>query len=181
MPSPSATLAPMAEHRFNNISISRFWRRPLTNEDRHESPVYNDDVLELAKKHTVYKILLIGDRESKPMQDISEKLNQVNNNRFIYNFSTQYLLEINNTNANKGKALEFVCQHLNIDLSEVLCLGDADNDVPMLKVAGVPVVMHNKNSKKYQEQYNIKHVQENKKNTGVGKFLNEYFNLNVPK
>jgi Cof subfamily protein (haloacid dehalogenase superfamily) len=43
--------------------------------------------------------------------------------------------------ANKGEALRVACQHLDIDLSQVVSFGDAENDIEMFKVTGASVAM----------------------------------------
>tara|TARA_R110002072_G_scaffold50835_2_gene136446 strand:- start:5703 stop:6509 length:807 start_codon:yes stop_codon:yes gene_type:complete len=43
--------------------------------------------------------------------------------------------------ANKGEALRVACQHLDIDLSQVVAFGDAENDIEMFKVTGASVAM----------------------------------------
>ncbi len=43
----------------------------------------------------------------------------------------------------KGSGLHKLCALLGIDISRVLAIGDADNDIPMLEVAGMSVAMGN--------------------------------------
>lgn len=52
-------------------------------------------------------------------------------------------LEVNAGNVTKGRALEKLCSHLNIELSQVLAFGDGCNDITMLKAAGTGVAMEN--------------------------------------
>lgn len=57
--------------------------------------------------------------------------------------STPYFLEVLNPNASKGIALKELSEHLGIKQSEVMAIGDAENDISMLKFAGVSVAMGN--------------------------------------
>lgn len=57
--------------------------------------------------------------------------------------SSKIFLEFLNRDANKGKALEFLANHLNIKMEETMAIGDADNDKSMLIAAGVGVAMKN--------------------------------------
>ena len=59
-------------------------------------------------------------------------------------------IEINSTAANKGDTVKWIANHLGISLDQVMAIGDAENDIPMLNVAGYPVVMGqaNENMKK---------------------------------
>lgn len=43
----------------------------------------------------------------------------------------------------KGVALKEVCDHFNIPIEESLAIGDGDNDIDMLKMAGISVAMGN--------------------------------------
>lgn len=53
--------------------------------------------------------------------------------------SYPYLGEINTSSVNKGAALLLVCRRLGISPEEVLAMGDGETDLPMLRVAGIPV------------------------------------------
>ncbi|HHW19157.1 MAG TPA: HAD family phosphatase [Firmicutes bacterium] len=52
-------------------------------------------------------------------------------------------LEIMDASVNKGLALQLVAERLGIAREEIAALGDGDNDVEMLKMAGVGVAMAN--------------------------------------
>ena len=52
-------------------------------------------------------------------------------------------LEINPAGCNKGTALRALADNLGIPMGRVMALGDNDNDVPMLRVAGYGVAMGN--------------------------------------
>lgn len=57
--------------------------------------------------------------------------------------STPQNIEITSPNATKARALETLCTHLDIQPTDVLAMGDSDNDLPMLRFAGVGVAMAN--------------------------------------
>ena len=57
--------------------------------------------------------------------------------------SQTYNIELNAASANKGKALEILCQHLNIDIQKTMAFGDGGNDKAMLLAAGYAVAMAN--------------------------------------
>ena len=52
-------------------------------------------------------------------------------------------VEISLCTANKGEALRALCERLDIRMTETVCIGDSDNDLPMLCVAGLSAVMKN--------------------------------------
>jgi Cof subfamily protein (haloacid dehalogenase superfamily) len=49
--------------------------------------------------------------------------------------------EITSQDVDKGHALIWLCRHLGFDPSEVVALGDAPNDLPLLKAAGTKVAV----------------------------------------
>lgn len=52
-------------------------------------------------------------------------------------------IEIMPKNANKGTALEFLAQFLDLEREQVMAMGDAENDLSMLKYAYHSVAMAN--------------------------------------
>ena len=44
---------------------------------------------------------------------------------------------------NKGKMLKKVAEYCNIKREEIIAIGDWDNDIPMLKYAGLGIAMDN--------------------------------------
>lgn len=52
-------------------------------------------------------------------------------------------LEVSPKGVSKAMGLMKLCEHLNITLSDVIVVGDADNDIEALKVAGLSVAMGN--------------------------------------
>jgi hydroxymethylpyrimidine pyrophosphatase-like HAD family hydrolase len=55
-------------------------------------------------------------------------------------------LEITPLGVTKAQGLEWLCRHLGIDLSETIVVGDGDNDLEVLGVAGLAVAMGNATS-----------------------------------
>lgn len=58
-------------------------------------------------------------------------------------FSNKSLLEFLPVNASKGNALVRLCDILGIDIKDSIACGDEENDIPMIKAAGVGVGMIN--------------------------------------
>jgi hypothetical protein len=57
--------------------------------------------------------------------------------------SSNVLIEVFPVNVSKGHALAALADHLGVSQSEVMAIGDHDNDIEMLAWAGLGVVMGN--------------------------------------
>jgi hypothetical protein len=60
---------------------------------------------------------------------------------FSHDAGGERVLELHVMARNKGGALRALCEQLGVPLGSTLVVGDAPSDLPMLEVAGVPVVM----------------------------------------
>ncbi len=77
-------------------------------------------------------------------------------------------LEITHSDAQKGIALETIADQLNVDLQDVMALGDNLNDVSMLERVGYPVAMENAMP---EVKEIAKYVTDTNENSGVGKAI----------
>lgn len=84
----------------------------------------------------VNKVMLMGNVQSvtETFQTWPKELSHLATGR-----SYPYLGEVNPSSVNKGAALLFVCRRLEISPKEVLAMGDGETDLPMLRIAGIPV------------------------------------------
>ncbi len=57
--------------------------------------------------------------------------------------STDYFCEIANKDATKGNSVRFLAEKWGLKLGEVLAIGDQNNDIDMIKVAGTGIAMGN--------------------------------------
>ncbi|NRW84336.1 Cof subfamily protein (haloacid dehalogenase superfamily) [Clostridium beijerinckii] len=65
------------------------------------------------------------------------------NDRVKITSSVEDNLEINIHSANKGGGLEKLVELLEIDLKEIAAIGDNNNDIEMLQMAGIGIAMGN--------------------------------------
>lgn len=61
-------------------------------------------------------------------------------------FAQDTSLEISPKNISKATGLKELCSFLNVQLKETIAVGDADNDLPILDVAGLAVAVGNANN-----------------------------------
>ena len=94
----------------------------------------NDDI-------TFCKIMIIDEPEK--LEEVLENIPKDLFDKYTIVRSAPFFLEFLNKNANKGTALEALCNTINIPLSKSIAVGDEENDQHMIKMAGLGVAMGN--------------------------------------
>lgn len=87
------------------------------------------------------KIMFIDDPEK--LSKVIEALPAEVYEKYTVVKSAPYFLEFLNANANKGTGVKTLAKRLDIKQKEVICIGDAGNDVHMVEYAGLGVAMEN--------------------------------------
>lgn len=90
----------------------------------------------------VFKVLA-KDLEHDKLVKLKEKFENSGIPGLSYMFSSPYILEILPENTDKSKAVDVFSKYLGIDKSQVIAFGDYDNDMGMIKAAGMGVAMGN--------------------------------------
>lgn len=57
--------------------------------------------------------------------------------------SSRSLVEVINQNFSKGTAVQFIAKHYGISLEKTIAVGDQQNDIPMIEVAGLGIAVQN--------------------------------------
>ena len=60
-------------------------------------------------------------------------------------FSCYEYLEFMPAGINKGNSIKWMCDYLNISIENTIAVGDAENDITMIQMAGIGAVMQNAN------------------------------------
>lgn len=63
--------------------------------------------------------------------------------RLSFTRSQKFLVEFTAYGISKGEAVKKVCEKYGLDRSEIICMGDADNDISMIEYAGLGVAVMN--------------------------------------
>ncbi|WP_315121079.1 Cof-type HAD-IIB family hydrolase [uncultured Clostridium sp.] len=110
------------ERRINIEVTSNWYETFLNNSDKILKCIIVDDDLE--------KLRLLKEelRKDKDLEVVSSFKNNV---------------EVMKKGVSKGNAVEMLAKHYNIKMDEVICIGDSENDLSMIKVAGLGVAMGN--------------------------------------
>ena len=109
----------------------------------HMPPMVVDDFTK-ATKGFPPKVIIISLDGKDRLEAYREALAEYTKEKNLYcTFSDIRLLEYANPKANKGEAIRFMCEHLNVDISDTVAAGDEENDLPMIIAAGTGVCMKN--------------------------------------
>lgn len=109
--------------------------------------LFNDMQLKIVDKYAlpeetiVNKVMFIDDKEI--IDRVISELPAWVYERFTVVRSSDVFLEILSKKANKGLAVSLLAEHLGLSKDEVICVGDAENDITMIEYAGLGVAMEN--------------------------------------
>ncbi|MDJ1646175.1 Cof-type HAD-IIB family hydrolase [Mycoplasma phocimorsus] len=84
------------------------------------------------------------------------------------------VFDITNVTVNKGRVISLLIRYYDIEIKNVVAIGDGFNDVPMFEVAGVSVAMKN-SSKVIRSKATVKLNKTNQEG-GVGYFIDKFLN-----
>ena len=87
------------------------------------------------------KAMLVCDNES--LNNAEVNVNNIYKEKLSMVRSAKIFLEFLNKDSDKGKALLHLAKYLNVDIKDTMAIGDAGNDISMIKKAGVGVAMKN--------------------------------------
>lgn len=104
-------------------------------------PIHVLDLADMPAEGNYVKVMLIA--EVAKIDEIQQKLPKEIFDNYTIVRSDQYFLEILNKEASKGNGLRALADHLGIDMSETMAIGDQQNDMSMLETAGFGVAMGN--------------------------------------
>ena len=123
----------------------------------------------MSGKYRMFKAMYVGDMDE--LTKFQENLPADINKFYSICRSQKIILEAMPVGVDKGQTLKFLVEQLGIERSEVMAIGDGNNDVEMLEYAGISVAMANgteaaKNSAKY--------ITDTNENDGVAKSIYKY-------
>lgn len=96
------------------------------------------EILRRAEAGKLQKFLILG---SEPLVSLRNQLSAIPNIDITQ--SSPNNLEVMPRGISKAYGLQFLAAHYSIPMNQVMALGDEENDIPMLQVAGYPVAMGN--------------------------------------
>lgn len=100
-----------------------------------------DKDIDFLKDEEIVKVLYMN-TDRKYLNQIEEDLKGITQNSDISYSSNRYI-EFNHKGVNKGAGITFLANHLGIDISQTIAIGDNFNDLPMLETAGLSIGVQN--------------------------------------
>lgn len=75
--------------------------------------------------------------------EIAAKLEEAFDGEILVHVAGERFIDVTPSQISKGKGLEILLARLGLTADEVLAIGDGENDISMLRIAGTPVAMEN--------------------------------------
>lgn len=107
----------------------------------NDIPVLEIDYSEIDPEEDIVKVMMVDPEEV--LDEAIKKLPESLYNDYTIVRSAPYFLEFLDKNSNKGTGVSALAAHLGIKKEEVICIGDAGNDLAMIEYAGLGVAMGN--------------------------------------
>ncbi|HSH35755.1 Cof-type HAD-IIB family hydrolase [Schnuerera sp.] len=120
------------------------------------------------KKPTVYKFVFVEENTDKLLK-FREKLSSIDGINVSSSWHNN--IEVMNEGVSKGTGLEHLIGKLNIDKSQVVAIGDNENDISMFKTAGLAIGMKN-GAQNIKDCVHV--VTDTNDQNGVGKAIEKY-------
>ncbi|ANZ60623.1 hypothetical protein AYR62_12815 [Secundilactobacillus paracollinoides] len=106
------------------------------------APIVRPTAELIADTPTIYKITFTI-LDYRVMQGVMTLLNEADLPGAAVQASSHVFLDITNETAKKSRGVLFIAKHEQLDLKDTAAFGDGPNDLPMLKLVGMPIVMGN--------------------------------------
>jgi Cof subfamily protein (haloacid dehalogenase superfamily) len=106
----------------------------------HLNVSYTNDIMaDAIAMENITKVIFSGKRHC--LEDFCKELSVGLGDKIEIFFSSEFLLEFGSTDCNKGSAIKWLSSKLNINLNQVIAIGDNHNDLQMLTAAGLGVAV----------------------------------------
>lgn len=127
----------------------------------------------LGNKHSIESIsIYFEDLEQKPIA--YDELKNISN--ISVTSSLHHNLEIGGATTNKATAVEWLCNKISVDSSEIICCGDNFNDVDMIKFAGLGVAVANSSD---DVKVHADYITDSNDEEGVANVIDKFVLKNV--
>lgn len=117
---------------------------------KYEIVVENNEIKQIAQKDDILQISIVSNNDEN-IKNAKEffynlKSSEVKIENFltdVVNGERMWAINIINSSCSKGNAINGLCKYLNIDIKDVIAMGDDKNDISMINAVGLGVAMGN--------------------------------------
>jgi hypothetical protein len=127
---------------------------------KRDVPFYKMNLLNDSEKFFPTKILGL-DYDIEKINKIRDELKEKYKNILNITKSTEYFIEFVNKECSKASAILFLAERFGINPSEIMSVGDQDNDKEMLLISGIGVAMGNGDEELKKIAHFVTHSVEN--------------------
>ncbi len=128
--------------------------------------------LEQYPDNFIYKVVVLESKDN--VSAIRKAMPEFVKNNFEITSSEPERIEFVQKGMTKQQTIQKLLKHLNITKDEMIAIGDGENDIAMLKMAGLSIAMGNA-SDQVKEIANM--ITDSNDNSGVGKALEKVLGL----
>ncbi len=97
----------------------------------------------MTSRHDLSSPKILGIDEPARIRELQDLGREKFKGRLQISISKPRYLEVTNPQVDKGKALEFLCEHYGLQPENCIAMGDGTIDAPMIEFAGLGVAMEN--------------------------------------
>lgn len=102
--------------------------------------VIEGDDISFLKTHRIAKIIF-QKRDMDYLYHVASQMTDLTDGKVEVSYSSSRYLEFNRLGVNKGQAAKWLANYLGIDMMDTIAIGDNENDISMLQVAGLSVAV----------------------------------------
>lgn len=118
----------------------------------------------------ILKGICIEDTDKKKLKNAREELNRLNDDlEIVASWNNNF--EVMKKNSSKGSAVKKLGKIMNVSRENIMCIGDSENDLSMIRYAGIGVAMENATDYIKRE---ADYVTDSNVNLGVAKAIRKY-------
>lgn len=133
----------------------------------------SDDLSDILREleGDVLKFIAVDNTHKNQEEVLKAKKEFMNLNKYEVVISGDHNFEVMKKGTSKGNAVKQLAKMLNINKDEIMCIGDSENDLSMIKFAGIGVCMGNGlDLLKKEAQY----ITDTNINSGVAKAIRKF-------
>ncbi len=132
-----------------------------------------NDIFEEMNGQEPCKVLAIAfDCDRKQIEGFRESLLEYSEGKMDVCFSSYEYLEFMPAGINKENSIKWMCEYMGIAIEDTIAVGDAENDISMIKTAGIGAVM--KNASDDIKQYGNYITEKDNNEGGVAEVIKKF-------